>query len=65
MSANSTPGPWEAKFYRGSSGSLFWTLRRENPKWVGGYEIKQTAGCKPVRFKTEAAAAAAAAKEQP
>lgn len=56
------PGPWEAVFYEGSSGARFWTHRRVNPAWWGGYEIKQTAGFKPLRFKTQAAAVAALAK---
>lgn len=58
--AQQPPGPWEAIFYVGSSSARFWTLRRFNPKWMGHFEIKQTAGWKPVRYKTEAAATAAA-----
>ena len=55
--------PWKATFDSGY-GTTYWTLQRPNPRFIGGREtMMNMRGGDKRRWKSEAAAAKAATKE--
>lgn len=67
MSEQKMPDAWEPTLHQGY-GTTYWTIKRKNPRFMGGVETMLNGNFNPRRFKSEAAARAAiakATKEQP